>query len=441
MTGLAARAKTSLTAKKTAKSSLAGRANVAFETRELHNRAQAAVRAQRDLDGWWGAPMETALVAVADAQHARGSQTMAVPAYEQLLAWLDEETPRALGDDAAAVALTARAGHELRRGSGELTAEAAALVAQTCRNTERELAPLHVALSAWALDPLITNRASEPWEPMREAMPRFSRRGLNDALVRFAAALADPTHPAMDHRLADAGTEDRTEECILLWLLYAAIRREADHGRAESEETRPLLRRRSELLEHLCAALADQPLTPAPVPDFDPFADPEAETEGLQLFDAIMLDFALSGERPHEDLITLDEAERMKQEDAKTRLQVYTGLSVGATVAFTAMAVIIGVLAHASTRLWGGIGVVLLSLGLAGSLGFLRNLKPDWDLVGVFTGLVLDGVVGALLIVEGATGHRLFGDSGAERATYVAVLLVALPFLIGALGALWLRKK
>ncbi len=105
------------------------------------------------------------------------------------------------------------------------------------------------------------------------------------------------------------------------------------------------------------------------------------------------------------------------------------------------MAVIIGVLAHASTRLWGGIGVVLLSLGLAGSLGFLRNLKPDWDLVGFFTGLVLDGVVGALLIVEGATGHGLFGDSGAERATYVAILLVTLPFLIGALGALWLRKK
>lgn len=67
----------------------------------------------------------------------------------------------------------------------------------------------------------------------------------------------------------------------------------------------------------------------------------------------------------------------MKREDAKTRLQVYTRLSVGATVAFAATAVIIGVLAHASTRLWGGIGVVVLSLGLAGSLGFLRNLKPD----------------------------------------------------------------
>jgi hypothetical protein len=420
---------------------VAARPTVAFETRELHNRAHAAVRAQRDVDGWWGAPMETALVAVADAQHARGSQNMARLAYERLLEWLDEETPRALGDDAAAVALTARTARELRGGSAELTTQAAALVAQTCSNTERELAPLHVALAAWALDPLITDRAAEPWEQMREAMPRFSRRGLNDALVRFAETLADATHPAMDHRLADASTTDRTEECILLWLLFAAIRIEADRGRADSEETRPLLRRRAELLDYLCAALAGLPLTPAPVPDFDPFTDPEAETEGLQLFEAIMLDFALSGERPHEDLITLDEHERLDADRAKGRLRGYTGLSVAATLTFTGMAVTIAVLAHASTRLWGGIGVVLLSLGLAGSLGFLRTLKPDWDLVGFFTGLVLDAVVGALLIVEGATGHLLFGDAGAERAAYVGILLVALPFIIGAVGALWLRKK
>ena len=55
---------------------------IAFDTRPLHDLAHSAVVNRRDPDGWWGEPMETAMVAVGDAKHSAGSRHMAEDAYQ-----------------------------------------------------------------------------------------------------------------------------------------------------------------------------------------------------------------------------------------------------------------------------------------------------------------------------------------------------------------------
>ena len=94
--------------------------HVVFDAHELHRRAHATVASYGE-DGMWLEPMETALVALADAQHPRGSRQMATEALDGFMQWLTKNEPRALGDDAAALAIAARAARDLQRGSAQLT--------------------------------------------------------------------------------------------------------------------------------------------------------------------------------------------------------------------------------------------------------------------------------------------------------------------------------
>lgn len=382
--------------------------------------------------------METALVAVADSQHSPGSRAMAEPAYERLLRWLNEETPRALGDDAAAVALAARAGRALRGGNTPLTDQAVALVASTCGATEPVLAPLHVALMAWALDPLVPDRGRQPWDEVRRALQHLPVQGPDDALVRFAQALADQRSPAMDARLADVDTVNRTDESILLWVLSAAIAVEADRGDSDSLALGPLLRRRAELLDHLGAVLEGEAVLPVAAMEYDPFTDTEEQSEGLHLFEAVMLDLALSGERPHNELITLEEAKRLDRRAAEQRRVRYAEVSAAASLVFTAMAVVIAVVAKAPTRAWVGILIVLLPLGLAGSLLFLRGLQTKWNLELLITGLCLVTLLGVFFIIEALHGKKpLVGD---EVAAVIGIVFVFAPMLVQTLVARALKR-
>jgi hypothetical protein len=412
-------------------------AAIELDTTSLHNRAHAVVHAQRDEDDWWGAPMETALVAVADSQHSPGSRTMAEPAYERLLRWLNEESPRALGDDAAAVALAARAGRALRGGNTQLTEQAVALVANTCGATEPVLAPLHVALMAWALDALVQDRGRQPWEEVRRVLQRLPVQGVDDALVRFAQALADQGRPAMDARLADVDTVNRTDESILLWVLSAAIAVEADRGDPDSLVLGTLLRRRAELLDHLGAVLEGEAVLPVATMEYDPFTDTEEESEGLHLFEAVMLDLALSGERPRNELISLEEAKRLGRKATDQRRVRYAEVSAGASVVFTAMAVVIAVLAKAPTRAWVGILIVLLPLGLAGSLLFLRELQTKWNLELLITGLCLVTLLGVFFIIEALHGKPLVSD---EAAAVIGIVFVFAPLLLQTVVARALKR-
>ncbi len=411
-------------------------ATVTLDTQELHRRAHAAVHAQRDGDGWWVAPMETALVAVADSQHSPGTRTMAENAYEQLLAWLEKDGPRPLGDDAAAVAMTAKAARELHGGKASLTAQAASLVTLACERSEH-LAPLHVALAAWALDPLISDRRAHPWDAMREALRRFSRQGVNEALVLFSEALADERRPAVERRVADAPAVDRTEQCIMVWLLTAAVEVQMERGFGGEEDLGPFLQRRTELLDHLVAAVADEVLVPAAVADYNPFGQAEEEAGGLHLFEAVMLDLALSGELNAQKLITLREAGRRDAASASRRQRTYAGVTALATFVVAGMAVAIAVLAHANTHLWVGSALSLAMLGFSAALLFLRASETRWNLEYLLTTFILEFVLGLVLIAEGIHGKTFFGD---DVAALVGIAGLGVPLLAQAGAARVLKK-
>lgn len=405
-------------------------ANVSLNTRALHDVAHAAVRAQRDDDGWWSDPLETALVAVADAQHSPGARRMAEKALEKLFVWLRSSEPRALGDDAAAAALTARAAFLLHGGSSEATTRAVELVGAACRGNELALAPLHVALAAWALAPLVEDRRQAPWDDIRSSLTRFSTVGVNEGLVLFARALADQAAAPADTRIAGVVALDRGEECLLLWLLNATVELNIERE-APDDALRPLMVRRTVLLDQLTAELTQVHLVPQEFGDFNPFDESERDDgETLNLFEATLLDLCLSGDLPQQALVTLAEVEQLGARDARRLRRSHTGAGVAAAVLVTAMAVPICILAEAPARLTIGVGLTLLALGIGLSLlVFLRQSDTAWPLQPLTVSLGLETVLGLFLITEGILDKALVDD---ELATIFGAAFAALPFLIQA---------
>jgi hypothetical protein len=413
-------------------------AGTLLDTRPLHDLAHAAVRAQREGEGWWSDPLETAIVAAADAQHAPSSRRMAEPALEHLKQWLDSGASRALGDDAAAAALAAHAARVLRGGDGKLTNSAVELVGRTFQGNPRATAPLHVALTAWALSDLIPDRRDPPWDDVRGALSTFSAVGVNRALVLFSCAVADQAAPYMDPSIADASPVDRLEECVLLWLLDAAtevdIEREVD-----ADRLRPLLTRRTTLLDRLSAELTPLHLTPREFEDFNPFDDPEeADEDAVGLFEAALLDLTLSRERPDRPLVTLEEAERLGAENARSRRHTYASLAIATTLVITAMAVAICILAAAPSRLTIGVGLALAAAGLAATVWtFLRETDTRWPSETLIVGLLLEAMLGVFLIVEGALEKVIVKD---EVAALLGLGGLGLPFILQAIVARTRRK-
>ena len=380
--------------------------------------------------------METALVAVADAQHSPGSREMAETAYEGLLAWLERETPRRLGDDAAAVALAARAGRQLRGGATVLTAQAANLVAAACKAHD-QLAPLHAALAAWALDPLIPDRSQTPWDQLRSTLQQFSRRGVNEALVLFTEAIADERRRPVASALADVAAVDRTEQCIMVWLLTAAVELQEHRGFGSDGELSPFLKRRAELLDRLVTSVTGEALVPDAVQDYDPFGPADDDLEGLHLFEAVMLDLALSGERSAQELITLDEAARREERAAARRRRVYSGLAGIAGVLVAGMTFAIEALAHASRHLEAGSALMLLMLGFSAGALFLRGTRTRWNLELLLTGFGLEALLALVLIIEGVRRKTFFGD---DVAALIGIAGIGAPFFVQPLAARLLKK-
>lgn len=404
--------------------------DVKLDTQPLHDLAHAAVR-QHGEDGWWSDPLETAMVAVADAKHAPGVRRMADPAFERLRQWVQSSEPRALGADAAAAALTAWAARMLSGGDGAVRSRAVELVGNACRGNELAIAPLHVALAAWALAHVVPDRRDEPWDDIRGSLGRFSTVGVNGALVRFTHGVADEAASRMDARLADVVPADRTEECLLLWVLGAAVELELERG-ASVDELRPLLTRRAELLDQLAAELTPQHLSPREFDDFHPFEDPDDGYEdALGLFEAALLDLALSGDRTNYTLVTLDESGRLHARDLTRRRHTYAKVGMAATVVMSSMALPICVLASAPARVTVGVALSLVGGGFAASLlAFLRKPDTRWSTEPLIVGLLCECALGLFLIVEGALGKAVVDDEAALLLGFGAVVV---PLLLQAL--------
>jgi hypothetical protein len=377
------------------------------------------------------------MVAVADGRHAPGARRMADPAFERLCQWVQSSEPRALGADAAAAALTARAARMLRGGDAAVRSRAVELVGDACRGNELAIAPLHVALAAWALADVVPDRRHEPWDDIRSSLARFSTLGVNSALVRFAHAAADEGASRVDARLADVVPADRTEECLLLWVLGAAVELELARD-ASVDELRPLLTRRAELLDQLAAELTPQHLSPREFDDFHPFEDPDDGYEdALGLFEAALLDLALSGDRPKYTLVTLEESERLRARDLTRRRHTYAKVGMAATVVLAGMALPICLLASAPGRVTVGVALSLVGGGFAASLlAFLRKTDTRWSTEPLILGLLCEFALGVFLIVEGALGKDVVQDEAALLLGFGAVVV---PLLLQALVK-WLQK-
>lgn len=234
----------------------------------------------------------------------------------------------------------------------------------------------------------------------------------------------------MEARLADAVPETRLEECLLLWLLDAAVKVDLGRG-ASGDELRPLLVRRTELLDQLTAELTPLHLTPREFDDFNPFDESdEGPEDAIGLFEAAMLDLALSGERPDQPLVTLDEAERLHAGDEPRRRRIYTAVAVAVTALITTLAVVICILAEAPGRVTVGLAVALLAGGSAlAVLAFLRKTDTRVSTQPIIVGLLLEVALGLFLLVEGILGKVIVGD---EVAALIGIGALGLPPLVQA---------
>jgi hypothetical protein len=411
---------------------------VALDTGALHDMVHAAVHAQYDSQtGWWSDPLETALIAVADARHAAGSRRMAETAYERLSGWLNSDEPRSLGDDAAAAALTARAALTLQGGSESVTTRAVDLVSSACGGNNLALAPLHVALSAWALDPVVVDRHRKPWDDIRGCLNQFSTTGVNGAFVQFIRTLADQSRPHFDARAAEAVPLDRTEECLLLWLLDASVGVELARGDGSGTPAEALLRRRTELLDRLSSELTPEHLMPAVYADYNPELDDEVRPDGLGLFEACLLDMVLSGGRPQQALISLAEADQLAAASSRYQRRALAVVAAVVALVISGLGSAVAALARGgNAHIAVGVGFTVLCAGLVVALQSLRSGDTPWDTQKLMTALLGETLLGVFLIVEGAW-KVLVGD---DVAAILGIAAIGLTFLLDAAAAR-LQKK
>jgi hypothetical protein len=226
-------------------------------------------------------------------------------------------------------------------------------------------------------------------------------------------------------------TPPRSARCRLLqWPLNAAAEVKLDRG-SDTETLAPLLRRRAELLDGLAAELTPRPFGPRHYDGLDTPGDcEEAKHEQLGLFEAILLDRALSGEPPLQALVIPNELKLRLACEARERRRRFARAGVGVTALVAALTLTISVLADAPARLAIGVVIAVLALGSGLSLlAFLRSSETSWPLEPLIVGLLCETGLGVFLIVEGAQNKALVGD---EVATLIGIATVGIPLILKA---------
>ena len=248
--------------------------------------------------------------------------------------------------------------------------------------------------------------------------------------------LADQQRSAVEPGLAQVTVIGLTEQCILLWLLTAAVAIQTERGFTAAEDLNPFSTRRAEVLDELAIALSGTEESP-PVHEFDPFGQPDTDFDGLYLFEAVMLDLALSGERTSQSFISLEEADRRSEVQGRRLHFIYAGVCALATFIAAGAAVAIGVLAKADKHLWVGSAFTVAMVGLSASVLFLNRAQARWALDLLLNGFLLEIAFGIVLIVEGARGKTFFGD---DVATLLGLACLGAPFMTQAVATRLLKK-
>ena len=288
----------------------------------IHAVTHRAVLAARDMDDYWDSPIETALAAADLARHTHVHMVDAERALTRVRRWWLEGHARRTSDDVAALALAARAAAELQRYDPSLLEAAVAGVVDLVSRDPSVVPDLHLALSAWALDPLVTSREAEPWPAVLAQVERRKGVGVNESLRLYTVALSRRKFSAphlvqelVTYITPSAGSID---SCILIWLITVAGEKLCMYLPKEDSALQVLFRRRADLVEKLGGEVDDQTFHP---PETLDLSFGEADVVGrdslyLSSFEAMLLDFSLASKEQSQPWVTFEEAESLFSERA-----------------------------------------------------------------------------------------------------------------------------
>jgi hypothetical protein len=282
----------------------------------LHLLAHNAATTARNVEDWWGSPVDTALAAVALARHSRAYRDDAERTLERLLRWVRDEQPRRISADITALALTARAAADLQRSDPSLIAAAADAVDDLATSDRATVPELHLALCAWALDDLVADREQRPWATFRKRSTRARFGGLDEPLARYVAALAASPFDAnrlVQDLIGEIGTAPGiSETSVLLWLITAAAERLGRVLSAEDNALQVLIRHRAEFVDRLAGEIDEQTFVEPTIADFgDEGPDDLRVISFLSRFEALLLDIALAPKDGATPWLTFAEAESL----------------------------------------------------------------------------------------------------------------------------------
>lgn len=281
----------------------------------LHVLAHRAAASGRDLDDWWGSPVETGLATLALARHSRAYRSEAEHVLARLLRWWSDEDPRRVSGDAVAIALTARAAAELQKADPALTAAAVEAVADMAKR-DRSLVPeLHLALAAWALSPLASERDAAPWPQLVSRLDRPRLAGVDEPLRRFALALArDPfdANVLVQELIAEIGSAPGlSDSAVLLWLISAGCEELSLHLPQDDNALQVLLRRRAEMVERLAGEIDERTFVPPDVEEVDQWRADAPAVAYLTSFEALLVDLGLASRDDVTPWLTFSEAQEL----------------------------------------------------------------------------------------------------------------------------------
>jgi hypothetical protein len=359
----------------------------------LHVLAHNAATSARNVEDWWGSPVDSALAAVALARHSRVYRDDAERTLERLLHWVRDEQPRRISADVTALALTARAAADLQRNDPALVDAAVEAVDDLATRDRATVPELHLALCVWALDELVSDRDQRPWPTLRARGLPSRLGGVDEPLARYAIALAASPFDAnrlVQDLIGEIGVAPGVSETsLLLWLITVASERLAQVLPPDDNALQVLVRQRADLVDRLAGEIDDQTFIEPTLADFgDEGADDLRVTRFLSRFEALLLDIALAPRDGVTPWLTFVEAQSLfgareveaRIELGKSRRKLLDGLAAISTL----LALVSGTtlwLALRAFEVETGVGYSLAAALVAGVLVFaalaLRRGRPS----------------------------------------------------------------
>lgn len=427
----------------------------------LHLVVHRVAAGGRDVNDWWGSPLESAVAAVALARHSPVYREDASRAATRLKRWALDEQPRPISADVAALALAARAAADLQQSDRALTESAAQALDDLVQRDRAVVPELHVVLATWALDRLVPDRTDAPWASLQRWFSSAPLRGVDEPLRRFGQALAAPSFDAgslVQTLLGEvAVAPGLSENCLLLWLLRMAIERSSEALPATDNALQVLIRRRAALVERLSSEVTEQTFIEPPIPEFggDDSSDVRVIAY-LSSLEALLVDLALASANEATPFLSFEEAEhlfgqkaseleaelRASREHGMLRLGWITALiaslsgalvwAVLRDVARSAIAVnvavaVAGLGAIVSALLWHearrsaraeSVGIFAILLTLLGAINAANQAthKPFWPgVTSAFVGVAISVVAGFLWTLLKSSRHP--DDNNAAAGT------------------------